>query len=69
MTATPDNRAKDEFDLRIIRLVASGMKQPSVATRLGVTRSQIAALLRRVMADDVAMSGEPETEVRAAYRP
>lgn len=59
-------RAEDEAVLRILAAVAQ--HGPSVAgDRLGVARPYCSVLRQRVMADDLAMSGEDPAVVRAAY--
>lgn len=60
-------RAMDERDLAWLALRASGEPVSRFAGHYGVTSAHVYLTTGRILADDVAMSGEPEDVVRAAY--
>ena len=62
-------RATDERDLMMLRLLASGVDRAEIADRTGMKRPYINAVLSRVSRADMDESGEPADRVRLAYLP
>lgn len=60
-------RQEDEELLLRLDLVRRGMSVTEVAQRRGASRSNLFLSIRRVKADDLAMSGEPADEVSRHY--
>lgn len=67
MAGHVNTRADDERDLAILAALKAFRAQPDIAAQFGVSRSRIAALKQRVMADDQYYSGEDPAAVRRAY--
>lgn len=65
----PVPRARDEQALAILRALAMGYQPKVVAARFGILAPGVSTLRQRVMAADLAESGEPAEIVRAAYWP
>lgn len=65
MTAT---RADDERVLAVLRLRCRGLSAGQIARRLQMaSRSAVLGVVKRVMDDDLRLSGEPATVVLACY--
>ena len=68
MSAKDKSRAGDEVALRAIDLMKRGYSSEEIGQMFGRGVSFARVLRNRIMAADIAESGEPEHIVRAAYK-
>lgn len=61
------SRDRDDRVLRILRLIRAGHSQNAVARHVGATRPEVTTIIKRVLADDLKYSGDPEDVVRSGY--
>lgn len=67
MSGKIKTRVEDMRDLGILAAIARRRAQPDIAAEFGVSRSMVAALKQRVMAEDQFYSGEDPAAIRKAY--
>lgn len=68
MSAKDKTRADDDVAMRVIDMLKRGHSSDDIGKHLGKCTSFARVLRNRIMAADLAESGEPEQIVRAAYK-